>query len=200
MLLSVFSAIAQTNEWSSAFASANLGGYFTAHDYFSKVYDSQFGFVFGGGLGIPLSCRIHLYTKVTYYSKSGVPWWTTYNYQGRIDTRDGTADFKQWIINGGLQYAVSLSEDYKFLISGGATLTSVSEEQRGSDGAQDSSVNVAPLGLFGGIGLEREFKGSPLSMSAEVQFNFARDADFGNCGGLNLNLGVRYYFKDRQKP
>jgi hypothetical protein len=208
IILSASPAVSQTVEQRSAFVSANLGGFVALREDFSKVYDSNLGFAFGGGLGLPLSSRMYLYGKATYFFKTGVPVIYTYTYQdGNLvsitERRDGTASFKQWIINGGLQYNVFLSEDYTFPINGGITYTRISEEQRSSSGSLSSSIDgTGILGLFGGVGVERNFQDSPFSVFAETQYNYSRRdilTAVGNYGGWNLTLGVRYYFKDRRR-
>ena len=210
MMLLLFASpvISQTTELRSAFVSANLGGFVALREGFSKVYDSNIGFAFGAGLGLPLSTRMYLYGKATYFSKTGVPVIYTYTYQnGNLvsvtETRDGTASFKQWIINGGLQYNVFLSEEYALPINGGVTYTRISEEQRSSSGSVSSSTDgTGILGFFAGVGLERNFQDSPFSLFSEIQYNYSRRdilTQVGNYGGWNLTLGFRYYFEYRRR-
>jgi hypothetical protein len=207
ILLSQSAVLSQTAELRSAFVSANVGVFVTANANFSKVYDSKAGFVFGGGIGLPLSTRAYLYGKVTYFSKSGVPVIYTYTYQnGNLvsitETKGGTATFKQWIFNGGIQYNIFLSEDFTLGITGGIAYSRFSEEQRSPASSLTSTIDgTGVFGFFGGIGIEKNFQGSPFSVFAEAQYNYSRRdlvGVVGDYGGLNLDLGIRYYFKDRR--
>ena len=198
----------QTTEPKSAFVSINTGGFITAHQDFTKVYSSSFGLTYGAGVGLPLSSRMHLYGKATYFSKTGVPvlYSNTYDSTGAIikstETKDGTATFKQWIVNGGLQYDFPLSEDFTVAINGGATYSSIKENRSSLNGTVNGGINGSGiLGYFGGLSLEKSFPDSPFAVFAESQYNFSRNdiLNFiGNYGGTNLTVGIRYYFKGRR--
>jgi len=208
LLLNIFSTsitIPQSAKISSPFVSVNVGGFITTHEDFSKVYDSNLGFVFGGGAGLPLEKNWCLYGKVTYFSKTGVPVIYSYNYQNwhivsTNERKEGTATFKQWIINGGFQYNEFLSEDFTLGINGGITFAIISEQERNSSGSVLSSTDgTSAFGFFIGLALERNFQDSPISAFIEAQYNYAiHDILSGNYGGVNLSLGLRYYFKDRK--
>ena len=200
-------AMAQTSEPRSPFISAHLGGFVTSLDGFDKVYDTNIGFVFGAGVGLPVSTRMYFYGKATYFAKSGVPVITTYSYQNGTfvsvaETRDGIATFRQWIFNGGMQYNIFLSEDYTLGISGGITYSRIAEDQRNSTGTVSSSISSTGFDFFGGLAAERNFAESPCSVFLETQFNYTRREIFilvGDYGGVNLSLGIRYYFKERRR-
>jgi len=195
---------AQEAKLKSAFVSANLGGFITARDGFEKVYDSKFGLVPGVSLGLPLSSRMYLYGKATYFAKNGVPVVTTISFDstGTVskisERKDGTAKFRQWIFNAGLYYNIFLSKEYTLGVNGGATITTFHEDQESSGGISSRSDGVGFLGCFGGLSLERNFENSPFSVFAETQYNYSSTPFIGNYGGVNLTLGVRYYFKDRR--
>jgi hypothetical protein len=206
MLLSTTTLISQTTDNPSAFISANLGGFITAYEGFSKVYDSNIGFAFGAGLGLPLTNRLYIYGKATYFAKKGVPVVSTYNFQnGNLvsitETKDGSASYKQWIFNGGLQYNLALSNEFNLGINGGITYTRITEEKKSSN--VSSSLNTSGvLGFFGGVGIEKKFQESPFAVFAESQYNYSRKdiiAAVGNYGGLNMSLGLRYFFRFEHK-
>ena len=110
------------------------GGIFhTAQDDFDKTYDSNIGFVYGVGFGIPVSTKSYFYGKATYFSKDGVPLKKTYDFVDDklvlvSEIKEGTAEFSQWVINGGYQHNFPLSVDYILGINGGITYTTISEE------------------------------------------------------------------------
>jgi hypothetical protein len=207
ILLSSFSIYAQSENLKSPFVSVHTGVFLTSIDNFDKTYDSQLGLVYGLGVGLPLSTRSYLYGKVTLFSKSGTPVIQTYNFVNGTpvlvsETREGTASFTQWIINGGFLYNFFLSPDWTLGLNGGITYSIVSEEQKNNNGAVSLSVDGSGVfGFFVGAVLEKNFDQSPISIFFEPQFNFMRSdvlSNVGNYGGLNLNLGIRYYFKERR--
>ncbi len=188
------------------FLFGHFGSFISGRDNFGKVYDSNIGFAFGGGIGLSLSSQIYLYGKATHFSKTGVPIISTYNYEGGrlvsiTETREGTAKFKEWIFNGGLQYNLFPSEEFTVGVMGGITYSKIFEEQRASISSVSSSFEGAGIiGMFVGVGLERNFPTSPLTGFIEAQYNysFLRFFGLGEYGGLNLSLGIRYHFGERR--
>jgi hypothetical protein len=209
MFILSHSSSSQTQEFKSPFVSGNLGCFVTSLKDFSKVYDSNIGFAFGGGVGLPLSSRTYLYGKATYFLKSGVPVIYTYSYQnGTIvsvtESRDGgTATFHQWIFNGGIHYNFFLSEEFTLGVDGGLTYAKISETMQSATATLSSTLDAAgALGFFAGLGLERNFSQSPFTVFAEAQYNYIRHdilTAVGNYGGANLTFGLRYYFKERRR-
>lgn len=206
VIISSLTIYAQNEKIKSAYLSIHLGMFLTSIENFDKTYDSQLGFVYGLGVGLPLSSRSYLYGKATLFSKSGIPVIQTYNFVNGMpvlvsETREGTASYTQWIINGGFLYNLFLSKDWTIGLNGGITYSIVSEEQKNNSGMISSSVVGSLIfGFFIGGVLEKNFDKSPFSIFIEPQFNFMRIdvlTYVGNFGGLNLNLGVRYYFKER---
>jgi hypothetical protein len=191
-----------------AYVSGNVGGFISANKYFSKTYDSDFGFAFGAGFGVPILNDLYICGNVTYFTKNGIPWLSTYDQNGHlvptIRVDNGTSTFRQWIVNGGLQYNYLVLEQFLFSVSGGITYSAITEKatiniNNVTDVSQSGS---GILGYYLGLGIERSFSNSSLSAFAEAQYNFSRDDIFnliGNYGGANLSLGIRYYFNDRRQ-
>lgn len=201
------SIYAQGENLKSAYLSVHSGIFLNSIEDFDKTYDSQFGFVYGLGVGLPLSTRSYIYVKATLFSKSGTPVIQTYSIVNGTpvlisESREGSASFTQWIVNGVFLYNFFLSRDWTLGLNGGITYSIVSEEQKNKSGAVSLSVDGS--GVFGfvvGAVLEKNFVQSPISIFFEPQFNFMRSDVLNytdNYGGLNLNLGVRYYFKERR--
>jgi hypothetical protein len=208
MLVNV-TVFSQTQDIKSAFVSFIGGGTITELQDFDKVYDSKYGISYGLGLGLPLSTKLFIYGKATYFSKSGVPVVYTLNYDPPShswiksnERKDGTASYKQWFFNAGLVYKFELSEEYNISVVGGATITKINEVKNNLNGTVSSNaVGLGFLGYFGGVGVEKRFLDTPLSIVAEMQQNFSRKSILnlhGNYGATNLNLGLRYYFNDRR--
>jgi len=197
----------QDQNFKTAFLSVHSGIFLTSIEDFDKTYDSQFGLVYGLGAGLPLSTRLYIYGKATLFSKSGTPVIKTYNFVNGTpvlvsETREGSANFTQWIINGGFLYNFFLSQDWTLGINAGITYSRVSEEQKNNSGTISSSVDGSGIfGFFTGALIEKNFSESNFSVFIEPQFNYTRSDILkyvGNYGGLNINIGARYYFKERR--
>jgi len=207
VIISSLSIYAQNENKKSVFLSVHSGIFLTSIEDFDKTYDSQLGLVYGLGIGLPLSTRSYLYGKATLFSKSGTPVIQTYNFENGTpvlvsETREGSASYTQWIFNGGFLYNFFLSQDWTLGINGGITYSTVSEEHKNNSGTVSLSVDGSGIfGFFIGGVLEKNFNKSPFSVFIEPQFNFSRSDVLryvGNYGGLNLNIGARYYFKERR--
>ncbi len=208
ILLPLLVAISQTAEPPSGFISANAGGFLSAKKDFDKAYNSPLGFAFGGAFGLPLSAQTFLYGKVTYFTKTGVPLIYTLSLQngtfvGTTAPGNGTATFRQWIIDFGALENLSLTKDLALGINGGLTYSMFSEEYRLSGSSSVStSTGRGLLGIFAGVDMENRFADSPISVFAEAQYNYAWpfiSFVIGDYGGLNLTTGIRYYFKDSRR-
>jgi len=207
LFLVSFTIFPQSNNLKSVFVSAHSGIFFTSIEDFDKTYDSNIGLVYGLGIGLPLSTRSYIYGKATLFSKSGaisVPNYAVVN--GELvyvfDTREGSANFTQFIINGGFLYNLFLNKDWTLGLNGGLTYSIVSDEQKNGTGTIVLSVEGSGIfGFFVGAVLEKNFDQSPISIFFEPQFNFMRSDVLNytkNYGGINLNLGARYYFDERR--
>lgn len=207
-ILSISASVyAQNENFKSSFLSVHSGVFLTAINNFDKTYDSPLGFVYGLGVGLPLSTRAYLYGKATLFSKNGIPVIRTYNFENGTtvlvsERREGSSKYTQWIINGGFLYNFFLSPDWTLGINGGVTYSKVSEEQKNTNGTISLSIDGSGiLGFFVGGVLEKNFDKSPFSIFIEPQFNFSRSDVLryvGNYGGININVGTRYYFKERR--
>jgi len=207
IILGTESIYSQNENIKSPYLSVHSGVFLISIDNFDKTYNSQLGLVYGFGVGLPLSTKSYLYGKATLFTKSGTTIIQTYNFENGTpvlvsETRKGSAKFTQWIINGGYLYNFFLSRDWTLGINGGITYIRVSEEQKNKSGTIGSSVDGSGiLGFYIGGVLEKNFDKSPFSLFIEPQFNFTRGDVLryvGNYGGLNINIGARYYLKERR--
>jgi hypothetical protein len=201
-----FQNYAQQAEVKSVFVTANLGIYYIAADQFSKIYDSNMGFAPSISLGLPLSTRSYLYAKASYFIKNGVPYTSTYSLvNGHFvltsEKREGTASFRELILNAGLLTKIFLSPDYTLGLDGG--LTFVSQVEKGSNPSGNLKTTIFSdglMGFFAGFMIERNFGTSPFSIIGDIQYNLSIRSTFvlQNDGGLKADIGVRYYFKERR--
>lgn len=209
LLISFFELFSQTNVPARPYLSLNAGGFISARKNFSRNYGSNLGITYGAGIGLPVSSDIYVTGRATYFSKSGDAY--TYHYtfdqNGRLvshtETKDGTAKFTQWLINVGLEGKIPLSETFSLYPAAGITYTKYKEETKSSNSNLSSSSAISGMiGFFGGAGIEKKLEVIPFSVFAEAYYNLIPDlfSDlFGNMGGTNINLGLRYYLPRRNR-
>ncbi len=190
-------------ETKSAYVSLHGGLIYVSSDSFSKVYNSRFGFIFGGGIGLPISTRLSLYAKAALFRKSGVPVIYNYKFENNnwileSETKDGSAEFRQWLFNFGLQYNFISNKDYSLGVSGGVNYNLISEEKVSLGGLVGFSQNKSSFGgYFAGISFEEKIQCTPVATFLEVQYNHVLFDYFSfnpNKENIILNLGLRYYF------
>lgn len=185
----------------SFFASANLGGIAVFTKGFEETYDSRYGIVYGGSIGLPISLKIHLYGKVLYFTKEGVP---TFNKLQFIDnqpvyvkTKAGSANLNQWLINFGLMYSIQIHNDYSLGFGAGLNNNITSETRKDAEGFNKYSVEKESFwGLWGGVSIDRKIEKSPISIFFEAQYNKTLFDEFSlniNNEFITLNTGIRYH-------
>lgn len=190
----------------SVFVSVHGGLFNSALKNFKEVYNSNTGFVYGLSVGLPTSTRSYLYSKATYFSKSGTPIIHDYIIDGGLyevsSRKEGTAKFNEWIFNLGFYYKFFPHPDWTLGLNGGFAFCVFNEKQKNADGTISSSTStIIATGFFVGTVLERNFNPGHFSIFFEPQYNSAEEPVFNNSanyGGFNFNLGVRYYFKERR--
>lgn len=208
LLLSNISNYSQSKVMDGFSVSLHSGVFRTSSENFDETYESPFGLVYGLGIGIPISSKSYLYGKATFFSKNGVPLRKTYEFiDGNpvlvSEVKEGSAEFRQWIINGGYQHNFLLGNDFVLGINGGITYTTISEEYK--DDAEQIKYSMNGYGMFGffiGSVLEKSFTNLPFTIFFEPQFNFSRNDIIGitkNYSGFNINIGCRYYLGERKQ-
>src|ERR1035437_4123175 len=139
LIIISFQIHSQQTNLKSVFVSANFGIYSIAQNQFEREFNSSIGFAPAITLGLPLSTSTYLFGKVTYFFKNGVPLIGTYEIQnGRSvlvsEIADGTARFRELIINAGFLAKIFLSLDYTLGIDGGLAFVNQTEERKSTDG------------------------------------------------------------------
>ncbi|MCK9450012.1 MAG: hypothetical protein M0Q41_13700 [Bacteroidales bacterium] len=193
---------AQEDKKRDAFVSINSGIYVPSRSEFKTIYDSWFTFNNGLSLGVPFTnSDIYLYGKAMFLRCEGVP--IIYHYES-IDgvlhtytTREGNIIYKQLLFNLGIQYNYSIKKLNKIITNGGISIINATETTTNTNADSESKAKGF-AGYFIGLGYERNFENIPLSAFSEIQYNFNRlifkalDLSYG---GANINVGVRFYFK-----
>lgn len=192
-------AFSQENKPNPIYITVN-GGMFKSDIDFNDTYDSDWGLNLGGGIGIPLPKKFYIIGKVRYFAKYGVPSISHYelvngSWVVTSKTKDGSADFKQWFINGGIQYNISLNENSQLGFNAGISYTKITEKI--SSQSYSSNINMdGTLGYFVGLEYEYKFTETPFAVCADADYIFTRktvENFLGNLGGLSSTLGFKYY-------
>lgn len=193
---------AQVHKKRNAFVSTNSGVYIPSRSDFKTIYNSKFTFNNGLSVGFPISnSDLYLYGKASFFRIEGVP--IIYHYESNngipytYTTREGNIIYKQFLFNLGIQYNYSIKEQNKIITNGGISIINATEITNNTS-ADSGSEAKGFTGYFIGLGYERDFKNIPLSIFSEMQYNFDRlifkrlDLSYG---GANINIGIRFYFK-----
>ena len=160
-----------------------------------------------------ISERTYAFVKVSYFAKSGTPVTNEFDYSSSAPifvsvVKEGSAKFTQLLINEGFLYNFFLDADWTLGLNGGITFSLVSKEEKNARGDTYYSTDASGMfGVFIGAVLEKEFNDSYFSVFLEPQYNYVKsnvliinsttnNAYVGNYGGLNLNVGIRYYFRE----
>ena len=202
LLITTKGLYAQNDKKRDAFVSTNSGIYAPSRSDFKTIYDSRFTFNNGLSAGVPFTnSDIFLYGKAMFFRCEGVP--IIYHYESNngvsntYTTREGNIIYKQFLFNLGVQYNYSIKELNKIITNGGISIVNATETTNNTSADSESKAKGV-AGYFIGLGYERNFKNIPLSTFGEIQYNFNRlifkalDLSYG---GANINVGIRYYFK-----
>ncbi len=185
----------QNKERKSGYISIHGGAYTILSDNYNKYYDSKFGLIFGASLGIPLSTKIHLFGKISYFENSGI---LTSDVTG---FREGTSVLKQVLVNGGMQFKIASSKVVNLYLQTGLTFAIIDEERKNKEGS--FTYDIEGNGNFGiiiGSILEVKFGNSPFSLVGELNYVYSwtplleYDKTYN---AVNLTTSFRYYFGNK---
>ena len=192
-VLFLFSNItAQTTDKKKGFIALHFGEYGVLSESFTKYYGSRFGYFFGGNLGIPLSAKVSLFGKVSYFQKEGIP---IYEVTG---LREGSAILKEGIIDFGIQVRYFLVGSIHLIIISGITIAVIDEERFSP--THQFTYETEGNGNFGiilGGAIEISLGKSPFSIVNEVNYIYSWKPvlEYENTyQALNLTTGLRLYF------
>ncbi|MEE9431238.1 MAG: hypothetical protein V3V16_09370 [Melioribacteraceae bacterium] len=193
LLLSlVLNLFGQNGEKKSGYISIHAGAYTILSYNYNKYYDSKYGTIFGASLGIPLSSKIRLFSKISYFENNGIP---TSDVTG---LKEGTSILKQVLINGGMQFKIANSKVVNLYLQTGLTLAIIDEERKNKKGNFTYEIEGnGNLGIFIGSILEIKFGNSPFSITGEFNYIYSwsplleYDETYN---AVSFVTGIRYYF------
>jgi hypothetical protein len=201
LLLSVTSA--QDINQRTSYFSANLSAYSSAQSYSPGRNENQTRIGGGIGFGINLIQNVFFYGKATYIASSNFTGlYDNNSYRTQVNISENlsmvNASIAQLVVNGGIQYNITLSNELTFGVLAGITYTLVDQEARLFNGELIQRIDYQSFyGYFGGASVEKSFKDSDFSLFAEAIYNHIDDSSvyFRNVfSGMNFTIGGRYYF------
>lgn len=204
LFLSCSIVFGQGNETRSVFISGLVGSAQIGTNDLSN--ETEYALSFGGSFGIPVTKNISLYTRISYASRSGFnSYMNRSGISGNVQLTNQlvqvTSSFSQLLMNAGLLYSITLSDEFNLGITGGVSYSIVNSETELPTGLYITNYdNEGIYGYYGGILLEKSFPDSDFSTFAEAIYNYARsDAIYTSktFSGMNFMIGVRYYLAER---
>ncbi len=197
VILVTCTSLAQQSHQEVGYISIHGGAFASSLEGFHDIYGSTPPLDFGAGFAIPFFHHIGVCGDATYVSKNG-----TYNWP--LPNWPGPAEYKQWILNGGIQYELILSEVYGFDLTAGVAFTAASEEYRTRGGVTRyggfpgvASGSDKSIGYFAGFAFQRRLELTPLALFVAGQYISAPMTILrseGNYGGITISAGIRYLF------
>ncbi len=184
--------VAQSTNKKKGFIALHFGEYGVLSQSFTNYYGSRFGYIFGGNLGIPISEKVLLFGKASYFQKEGIP---IYEVTG---LREGSAILKEGIIDFGIQVRYFLTSSIHLIIISGITIAVIDEERFSP--THQFTYETEGNGNFGiilGGAMEISFGKSPFSIVNEVNYIYSWKPvlEYENTyQALNITTGLRIYF------
>lgn len=194
LLFSLFlitNIFAQSKKINSGYLSIHGGAYTVLSENYDKYYDSKFGTIFGASLGIPVSSKINLFAKLSYFKNEAIP---TSDLTG---IKEGSAILKQVLFNGGMQYKILRTSRVNLYLQTGLTVGIIDEERKNGKGAFTYEIEGnGNFGIFAGGIIEVNLGNSPFSMISEFNYIYSwsplleYDETYK---AINFIAGLRYY-------
>jgi len=195
LILSCFSQglFGQTKNIKSGYISLHSGAYTILSSNYDKYYNSKFGYIIGGSLGVPFSSNFSFFGKLSYFENNAIP------ISDITGVREGTSILKQVIVNIGIQLKTLQIEGVSFYAQTGLTGAIVDEERTNPEGAFTyETEGTGNLGIIIGGIIEVNLGSSPFSLTGEFNYIYSwkpileYDETYK---AFNVVGGVRYRFR-----
>ena len=190
-------SMAQPIRQEIGYVSVHAGAFASSLEGFHDIYGSAPALDFGGGFAVPLINHIRFCGDVSYVLKDGTYYWP-------LPDWPGPAEFRQWTLNGGMEYDLALSRVYDLDLSAGVAFSAASEDYRTLRGTMRYgglpgvvSGSDKSIGYFAGFAFQRQLELTPLALFIAGQYSFTPMTILhaeGNYGGITMSAGLRYLF------
>ena len=197
VILLTHTSMAQPIHQEVGYVSVHAGAFASSLEGFHDIYGSVPALDFGVGFAIPLFNHIRFCGGASYVLKNG-----TYNWP--LPDWPGPAEYRQWTLNGGVEYDLPLSTVYDLDLSAGVAFSTASEGYRTLRGTMRYgglpgvvSGSDESIGYFAGFAFQRRLGLTPLALFIAGQYTSAPMTILraeGNYGGVSMSAGLRYLF------
>lgn len=180
VLLSSSLVSAEPQNSKNAFFAVSVGGFSSGLQGFDQYYPSHVALSYGGMFGAPMWDRLHVFVKLRYSSKAGIPHTYLRYVEGGIPLstpkiENGIFAVREWMLNLGGLYEIVSSTEVAIAIEGGVMQLSFNSWSNtyAVDGPQPTAPvpNHSMAGLFAGLFLEHVFAGSRFSTFLEASYS-----------------------------
>lgn len=189
--------IAQKHSTNSTFVSLYAGGLAIQSENFTDIYQSNYGIIVGGGLGIPIYNSLSLDGSLQYYQKEA-------NYKSIADLEsDSRAVLKQLILFAGFQYKLITNGYLSISLLSGITIALVDEERVTSSGSFIYEIEGSGnFGVYGGANFELSLGQGPIAIFGNLKYVYSWNPILkydGNYNAINTVAGIKLYLTNRWK-
>jgi len=182
---------AQSKVKNSGYLSIHGGAYTVLSENYDKYYERKFGTIFGLSLGVPVSSRINLFAKLSYFENESIPT------SDLTNDKTKTSVLKQLLFNSGIQYKILNASRVNLYLQTGLTAAIIDEERKDEIGAFTYEIEGnGNFGIFAGGIIEINLWNSPVSILGEFNYVYSwsplleYDETFK---AINFVVGLRYY-------
>ncbi|HLB00208.1 MAG TPA: hypothetical protein VJO14_02385 [Bacteroidota bacterium] len=164
------------------------GLFYPAEENHRATYGSPSDFVWGMGMGLPVSADF-------FYIISDISWFRT-----RVVTPsvpDTTTELSQNFIHLGLMNKYFMAKSLTFRFQGGLNYNAIGRKITPAGGTEIKNELPRKFGFFGGVGLENIMAGGKMAVFADLVYDYRRSAEkdlYGDFGGLRIVGGVTLYW------
>lgn len=164
---------------------------------FTDYFDSKNDFIFGVGLGFPVSNSLTLDASVSYFRKK-----SNFDFENQLNFVK-SAKLKQLIINAGVQLNLIPHRLVEFSFLAGFNYAFIDEERKSSDGSIIYQVTGdGNFGIYGGVEFELNLGHGPISLFGDAKYVYSWNPILNyaeNYREIKYTAGLKLFFFDRWK-
>ncbi len=198
LILSTNNIIAQESAKYSPFIVLMSGIYSPTYEQFDNIGSNKIGFTPQFLIGLPLSSKITLHLKYSYYEKNQFK--STFSRiiqsgsEKIVFSNVGSANYNQQYLNVGLGYEFQILNQTYLNIIGGIANSRIRLNQRYLP-TWPEGFNKGLIGYYLGLSIEEKINSFPLSLIVQAEYSSLTDnssSPKGKYGGIGIVGGIKY--------
>jgi hypothetical protein len=170
------------------FYSVYGGLFFPSDRGFRSTYNSASNFVWGMGLGLPVSADFM-------YLTADLSWFRAEGFTSLDPDTGSEVSYK--FIHAGILSKHFLSTSVAIRVQAGVNYNSVERKIRPAGGEEIRNEVSRKPGFYGGAGLEKYMGGGAMSIFVDFLYDYRRSTDreiYGDFGGYRIVMGASVYW------